>query len=409
MDTGTKNVSHLDKLLKKCRGSGIKLCDMHSFYWKVIEDTDGVPYQLLADENGREDHLLLTGEGITMLTGIKSEDLSEDVFDSMIEEITTESGITAESIKDIHRKILTGELKGFKGELLVRTSGGEKRWIKVSVLPVEDKDSGKAVCAFGILYDVTEKHNLNEGMERIRKQEKECENLKSMFLQNISHEIRTPLNAIVGFSSLMGENEDGIQPGQWDEFRDIINTNTDHLLEIIDSIIEISKIEAGEMKLKREKANLNWIMLKVYVRYKIDASDKGIRMNYISVLPDREADVYIDERRLTKALGNIVGNAVKFTNKGRIEFGYSLKATKMEFYVSDTGIGIQPEHQEKIFSLFFQADNSYTRTTGGIGLGLSIARAYIDLLGGEISFSSQPGKGSVFRFSVPYEKPPDIV
>ena len=397
MDTGTGNE------LNKCGGSGVKSIDMRSFYWKAIEETGGVPYQLIAGEEGHEAPSLFTSEGITGLTGFRAEDFSEDVFDGMIEEITTETVITTGGIKDIHRRVLAGELKGFKGDLLVRTAGGEKRWIKDSLLPLED-DTGKTNCAFGILYDVTEKHTLNEGMERIRKQEQESEILKSMFLQNISHEIRTPLNAIVGFSSLISENEEGIKPGQLDEFREIINDNIDRLLEIIDTIIEISKIEAGEIKLKREKANLNWIMLKVYVQYKIDASDKGIQMNYVTVLPDREADVYIDERRLTKALSNIVGNAVKFTDQGRVEFGYSLKATEIEFCVADTGIGIQPEHREKIFSLFFQADNSYTRTTGGIGLGLSISKAYINLLGGKIWFTSEPDKGSVFRFAIPYEK-----
>jgi len=239
---------------------------------------------------------------------------------------------------------------------------------------------------------------------QICQKEEEFNRLKSCFLQNISHEIRTPLNAILGFSALIAESPEGADPERLREYREIVNENSDRLLEMIDSIIEMSKIEAGAVKIAREKVNINWILLHVYAQFRIDASLKGINLVFETPLAEQEANIYTDGFKLARVLRNLVGNAVKFTGEGRIEFGYSVKETEIEFYVSDTGIGIPVEHQGVIFKEFYQADSSFTRSYGGVGLGLAISKAYAGMLGGEIWFTSEPGKGSVFRFKVPYER-----
>ena len=175
------------------------------------------------------------------------------------------------------------------------------------------------------------------------------------------------------------------------------------MLEVIDNILEISKIEAGKARVKKEKANLNWILLKVYAQFRIDATEKGIQLGYVPGLPDRDSDINTDRFRLTQVITNLVDNAVKFTDSGRVDFGYEVKETKIEFFVSDTGIGIPPEYQEGVFRMFYQAENGFKRNYGGIGLGLAISKAYVEMLGGEIWLTSKPGEGSVFRFTIPYE------
>ncbi|MFZ0283196.1 MAG: HAMP domain-containing sensor histidine kinase [Bacteroidales bacterium] len=243
--------------------------------------------------------------------------------------------------------------------------------------------------------------------EKIRQKEEEFERLKTYFLQNISHEIRTPLNAIVGFSALLTGYPESADPDLRKEYCEIINSNSERLLEIMDSIIEMSKIEAGTVKIARKSVNLNWILLKVYGQFRIDASEKDVELVYEAALAEGDANIFTDEFKLTRVLRNLVGNALKFTARGKIEFGYLIKGTTVEFYVSDTGIGISPEHQEFVFREFYQADSSYTRTYGGIGLGLAISKGYTGMLGGEIWFASTPGEGSVFRFTVPYDRGED--
>jgi signal transduction histidine kinase len=145
-------------------------------------------------------------------------------------------------------------------------------------------------------------------------------------------------------------------------------------------------------------------MLKVYAQFRVDASDKGIALSYVAPLPDHDSDIETDGHRLTRILVNLVGNALKFTNEGRIEFGYTPEDGHIEFYVADTGIGIPATVQDNVFRMFYQADNSYSRGYGGMGLGLAIAKAYVGMLGGEIWFTSQPGEGTVFMFTIPHEK-----
>jgi signal transduction histidine kinase len=287
--------------------------------------------------------------------------------------------------------------------LVVRTAGGERKWVRYVSLPQIDEETGKVTGVFGILHDITESRLMRERTEKISQREEEYNRLKTYFLQNISHEIRTPLNAILGFSALISEYPDGADPEHLKEYREIMNDNSDRLLKIIDSVIEMSKIEAGTVKTIRNKVNVNWILLKVYAQFRIDTSLKSVQLVFETPLAEREAYIYTDEFKLTSVLRNLVGNAVKFTAEGRIEFGYSVKDNKIEFYVSDTGIGIPGEYQDVIFREFHQADSSFTRSYGGVGLGLAISKAYVEMLGGKIWVTSEPDKGSVFRFTVPYE------
>jgi signal transduction histidine kinase len=373
--------------------------DPGEFFYRVIENADGVPFQLIFGQQPGKRSYLDTGAGITKLLGVAPEDLTEKVFDSMIEEIVPLSEDIPADLSESRRKFISGEIKSYRADYLVRTVGGERKWIRDASLPLIDEETGKVTGAFGILYDITgSKLNL----DRIKEKEAEFDRLKADLLHNISHEIRTPLNAIVGFSTLLGEHID--IPQRRKEYLEIITRNSDHLLEIVDDIVEISKIDAKMVKIRKDKVNLNSVLRKVYDQFRAEAFAKGVLLSFEPEHDTGEADVYTDWYKLTEVLRNLVENALKFTFEGRVEFGYSVKEGKIEFYVSDTGTGIPLEQQAKIFSRFFQGNSSSSRSFGGTGMGLPIAKAYVELLGGEIWFNSQPGEGSVFRFTVPYER-----
>ena len=369
------------------------------FYCQAIENADGVPFQLIFGPQPGEGSYRYVGSGIKKLLGVAPEDFTEKVFDSMIEEIVPLSEDISIDLSESRRKFISGEIKSYNAEILVRTAGGERKWIRDASLPLIDEETGKVAGAFGILYDISGS-KLNP--DRIKEKEDEYERLKSALIHNISHEIRTPLNAIVGFSTLLGEHMD--IPERRKEYLDIIISNSDHLLKIIDDIVEISKIDAKIIKIRKDKVNLNWVLLKVYEQFWAESFAKGVQLSFAPTHDTGEADVYTDCFKLTEVLRNLVENALKFTYEGKVKFGYSVEEGKIEFYVSDTGIGVPVEQQERIFSRFFQGDSSSTRNYGGTGMGLSITKAYVELLDGEIWFTSQPGEGSDFRFTVPYER-----
>ncbi len=260
--------------------------------------------------------------------------------------------------------------------------------------------------AFGILHDISDSRLNPDNLNKISEEEDECDNLKVAFLHNISHEIRTPLNAIVGFSTLLGEHLD--DPDRRQEYLDIITRNADHLLEVIDDIVEMSKIEAKTVRISKDSVNLYSLIRRVYDQNRDDACRKGLIFKFATAPDANETEIFTDSYKLAQVLSNLVGNSIKFTKEGKVQFGYSLNEKKIEFYVSDTGIGIPEEHQASIFSRFYQADSSSRRSYGGTGLGLAIAKAYVELLGGEIWFTSNASEGSVFSFTLPDERKPGI-
>jgi len=376
--------------------------DPGEFLYRVIENAGLVPFRLIFGEQPGEGSYPEVGAGITELLGVAPGDFTEKVFESMIEKIVPLSEDTPADMSEAHLKFRNGEIGSYKAEILVRTPGDERKWIRYASLPLIDEETGKAAGAFGILYDITSSKLY---LERIKEKEDEFDRLKTDLLHNISHEIRTPLNAIVGFSTLLGEHID--IPAHRKEYLEIITRNSDHLIEIIDDIVEISKIDAKMIKIRKDKVNLNSVLLKVYDQFRAEASGKGVLLSFEPEHDTGEADVYTDWYKLTEVLRNLVENALKFTSEGRVEFGYSVIEGKIEFYVSDTGSGIPFEKQARIFSRFFQGDSSSSRRYSGTGMGLPITKAYVELLGGEIWFISQPGEGSVFRFTVLYERAGD--
>jgi PAS domain S-box-containing protein len=373
-----------------------------TIYCQAIENADGVPFQLIFGSQIGEGYYLNIGEGIKQLTGIKSEELTEKQFYELIEEIIPLSEEIPSNLTESREKFINGGLKRYKAEVLIRRPDGERVWILDSSLPLTDEDTGKVIGAFGILFDINDRKLFRGSLNEARAKAEESDRLKTAFLHNISHEIRTPLNAILGFSALLGET--GTDPDKKKEFMEIISRSSEHLLETINHIIEISRIEAGTVKVNRKRINLNALLREVYEKFRNRAFEKKITLCLTEALDDNEVNIITDGIKLGQIISNLLSNSIKFTQVGRVDLSYILKNDKIEFHFSDTGIGIPSEHYNSIFSRFYQVESGSTRHYEGTGLGLSISKAYVELLGGEIWLTSKPGKGSVFYFTVPLDR-----
>ncbi len=228
----------------------------------------------------------------------------------------------------------------------------------------------------------------------------ESDRLKSSFLANMSHEIRTPLNGILGFSELLKEPK--LTGEEQQNYIRIIEKSGNRMLNTITDIISISKLESGQMEISISGTNINEQLEYIYNFLSPGAKKKGISISFQNSLPAPEAFIKTDREKIFSILSNLVINAIKFTNAGSVEFGYEKKDKNLEFYVKDSGIGIPLEQRELIFDKFRQGSEGLSRGYEGSGLGLSLSKAYVELLGGIMWVESELGKGSTFYFTIPY-------
>jgi PAS domain S-box-containing protein len=253
--------------------------------------------------------------------------------------------------------------------------------------------------------DVTERERIHHELISAKEKAEESDRLKSAFLANMSHELRTPLNAIIGFSSLMidaGSDNETISN------LNIILNSGQHLLSLVEEILDNSMIETGQIKIKYEKTDINSILYDVKniiqgEKLKENKTEIELILNINPEISDNL--IFTDSRKLKQVLINLLKNSLKFTDEGYIEFGYTeiekADSNYLKFYVKDTGIGINKKYHNVIFNIFRQIDDTRTRKYGGTGIGLSIAKKIVEMLGGEIWVESEPGKGSIFYFTVP--------
>lgn len=251
----------------------------------------------------------------------------------------------------------------------------------------------------------------NKNLERIveertkelvkaKERAEESDKLKSAFLANMSHEIRTPMNGILGFSELLKNPE--LSGHEQQMYLSLIEKSGARMLNIINDIVDISKIEAGLIKLNIRELNINDQFEYIYSFFKPEVEAKGINFSLKDFLPINESVIYTDHEKTYAILTNLIKNAIKYTVEGTIEYGCFKKGDILEFYVKDTGIGIPLDRQEAIFERFIQADIADKMARQGAGLGLSISKAYIEKLGGKIWVESREGIGSIFYFTLPY-------
>jgi PAS domain S-box-containing protein len=253
-----------------------------------------------------------------------------------------------------------------------------------------------------IFQDITDRKRSEEELIKAKDKAEEGDKLKTAFLHNISHEIRTPMNAIVGFSALLGEPD--IDSQTRSDYIEIIMQSSNHLLAIINDIVDISNIEANLVKIAKTSININTTLKSICDRFIPKAGEKKIQLICETSIPDSEAIIVTDSTKLSQILINLINNAIKFTHNGYVKVSCVVSDNSIEFNVSDTGIGISDEYHQKIFDRFYQVEHAVSRLYEGTGLGLAISKANVELIGGKIWLTSEPGKGASFFFTIPYEK-----
>lgn len=300
-----------------------------------------------------------------------------------------------EKIKKAYECLINNGCAMFHQEIRMRLFYEQDvyNWVECYAIVGERDVEGKAISIVGGLAVITERKRMEEEL-KIKEQEEKANQLKSAFLANISHEVRTPLNAIVGFSELIAEGT--CAPDEVHEYCRIIELNNTLLLKLIDDVLELSKIDSGEIELDSSDILVSDVVLELIGKYKTKVRE-GVSLHYN--LPEQSCLAYSDKERLVQVLNNLLSNACKFTSVGMIEVGYKPTKDGLYFYVSDTGKGISEENKQHVFDRFSKFDSFIQ----GTGLGLSVSQALIYKMNGQIGVESELGKGSTFWFTIPCE------
>jgi PAS domain S-box-containing protein len=298
-------------------------------------------------------------------------------------------------IKDLKKVKETGKIISQESSLF--DTDGNKLWFRATIIPVDD-EKGQIDYFLVISLDISERKLVEQNLKAALEKAQESERLKSAFLANMSHEIRTPMNGILGFIDML--STPGLSESKKQEFTNIISQSSNRLLNTINDLIDISKIEADQVKISKSDICVNKLLDELYVFFEPETKTKELSLISLPLSEDKTT-ILGDNDKLYGILRNLIKNAIKYTDKGSITYGCTLKNNYIEFFVEDTGIGVPEDQQETIFDRFIQADISNTRAFEGSGLGLSIAKAYVEMMGGKISLLSKEGKGSKFIFSIP--------
>lgn len=294
-------------------------------------------------------------------------------------------------------RALGGETATNDEYVLRRKDTGETWVASYSFAPTRDKD-GKIIGSVVAARDITQSKVAQQEILKAKEKAEENDRLKTVFLQNISHEIRTPMNAIIGFSELLANPD--LSDKKLKKYTQIIINSANQLLSIVNNILTISILETKQAAVSTTAVDLDRMLCELKAVFSKTASEKNIAFE-LDTIPPGKCCIDTDETKLRQVLTNLLSNAFKFTKSGEISFGYKIQQNIVEFFVSDTGIGIKPEWHEKIFERFRQADDTISDNYGGTGLGLSIAKEFVTLLGGQMRLESQEGCGATFFFTLP--------
>ncbi|MGM0648722.1 MAG: GAF domain-containing protein, partial [Bacteroidota bacterium] len=270
--------------------------------------------------------------------------------------------------------------------------------------PYDELDVKHLQIMMDTVWKISERITLIRELKDAKEKAEESDRLKSAFLANMSHEIRTPMNGILGFADLLKDG--GLSGKDQQEYIQMIEQSGERMLNIIDDLIHISKIEAGQVEVIKKQSNINQQLDFIYQFFKFEMHKKGLHFSLHKALSNELALVDVDKEKLYAVLTNLVKNALKYTDQGSIALGYELRDIEsnpyFEFYVKDTGQGIEEHRQQAVFDRFVQADLLDEKAREGAGLGLAIAKAYVEMMGGEIGLESEPDKGTLFYFTIPY-------
>ena len=289
--------------------------------------------------------------------------------------------------------------KEWHGEFHNKKKDGSLYWESASISPIVNSE-GSITHFIAIKEDITHRKNVEKQLIISKEHAEESDRLKLAFLANMSHEIRTPMNGILGFTELLKAPH--LSGEEQREYIKIIEQSGKRMLNIINDIISISKVESGQIEVSLSETNVNEQIEYIHTFFKPEAKQKGIELSISKLLSPKETLIKTDREKVYAILTNLVKNALKFTNEGSIEFGCEKKGDYLEFYIKDTGLGISKSQKKIIFERFRQVSDTISRSHEGSGLGLAISKAYVEMLGGTIWVESEEGKGSTFYFTIPF-------
>lgn len=337
-----------------------------------------------------------------------------------------------ELYRNLWETIMAGE--EWRGEMLNKRKNGELYWEASLIAPILGNE-GEIINFIAVKEDITSRkkdelaliekdlllkeqneeymamneeleetnlriRRINDELIQARNKAEENDRLKSAFLANMSHELRTPMNGIIGFTELLKRPQ--LSEENRLKFTEIIEQSGVRLLELVNNLIDISRIETGQVTPHFTTEDIGQLMAETFRFFSLEAQKRGNTLSLNGGKPLPPLVISTDRQMLNSIISNLLKNALKFTQDGAIDYGYSLEKDSVNFWVSDTGVGIAKDKQSRIFERFVQGDTSLARQYEGAGLGLSITKSYLAILGGEITLTSEPDKGSIFRFSVPF-------
>ncbi len=362
-------------------------------YQELFEaNTDGITIFKFNNSEKRVVEIIDLNENSAKMLGYTIEQML------LINPVELEKDVTSAKIEKREKDLLE---KGFSNfETILFHKDGHEINVEIKVIIINYNEQ---IALMNIVRDITERKKTEYELIKAKEKAEESDRLKSAFLANMSHEIRTPMNGILGFAELLKEPMlTGIEQ---QKYINIIQKSGERMLNLINDIMNISKIEAKITQVFVSDTDINEQTEFIYNFFKPEAEEKGIKLFFKNTLSAKKAIIRTDKEKLYAILENLVKNSIKFTNQGVIEIGYKLiksDNTELEFYVKDTGIGISEEKKQIIFDRFRQGSESLSRNYEGAGLGLSIAKAFVEILGGKLWVESESGTGSTFYFTIPY-------
>jgi len=321
---------------------------------------------------------------------------SEDVLGKYIEEPFPDLKGT-DFFKNLQKVYRTGESIIDKPFYYENKNNGVKGWRENFIYKLKATDEVVA-----IYDDITDRIKYQEELEKARDKAEQSDKIKSVFISNMSHEIRTPMNSIIGFTSLL---EKETNPKKFKSYVDIITNSGNLLLTLIDDIMDLSKMESGNMNIKKSYFELQKLFKEIKEQFKLELNNRQKDGVDLITIDGKHKNIYTDYKRIHQVLNNLILNAIKFTTEGHIKYGFSEIDGFFKFYVEDTGIGIKEENLEIVFDRFYQIDRKKFKKQEGTGLGLTICKAIVELLGGEMWIESEFGIGTTIYFTVPIEEP----
>lgn len=355
---------------------------------------EGMLYQIISYEDGSR-KFTFVNQTAEKFYGHSPEEIMEDanLVYSRIHPDDLAKLVQDEEIAIASMSVLRTEIRMFNPD-------GSTRWSYIVSSPRKHKGQ---MYWDGLEYDITERKTAEEELRIAKEQAEESDRLKSAFLANVSHEIRTPMNGILGFASLL--SDPGITNEEQEEYLQIIQKSGKRMINLINDIVIISRIESGQENANLQEVEIRKCLDGIYQIYAPYAEESGVNL---ALQCDEEYNptVLTDQEKLISIISNLINNSLKFTKEGEISFGFAKAGDSLEFFVKDSGCGIAEEQSKKIFDRFVQGSDELTRNYEGAGLGLAIAKAYVELIGGAIRVDSQLGVGTAFYFTIPLEYKP---